>query len=241
LLGGELLKDAKRATSSGRAGDAAPLFRESKALSSRALELKPNHFYLVMSLAQAEWGLRQNAAAFQTARRATEIWPDVAEAHALAGLILRTDGDDAEALDWLERAHELDPDHYNANLHLGLLHRSDAPSRAADHLQDAARNAPDAGTYRQAVLQLAWLRATSREEAVRDGAEALELVTSLGATTPQSERVEAAALAELGRTDEAVARLEPWFETALREGQLEIAATLRPELESYRAGRPYRE
>jgi Flp pilus assembly protein TadD len=106
--------------------------------------------------------------------------------------------------------------------------------------RDAAAANPRDPIYRK---QLAWLLATSPDAGLRDGQEALALVDSIkqrkSKTDIQWHEVRAAALAELGRFDEAVLTAGRMISAAesIRSKRLD---ELRAQLAAYQAGRPWR-
>jgi len=142
-----------------------------------------------------------------------------------------------------ERALALDPDHEGALLFTVKLHVvRGAFTEAARLLEDALQRRPASAVL---LSQLAWLRATSTVDDVRDGAAALELCRRLAALeAPPSATaalIEACALAELGRFEDALAAVARARERApgtpdetlllQRAGALE---------ELFRAGKPAR-
>ena len=104
----------------------------------------------------------------------------------------------------------LDPNHATAYLNLGLLTESRQDfSGAIRNYRAALKILP---TWDIALNQLAWILATSPEDELRDGTQALELATRLHQMTRESQpvflRTLAAALAENGRFEEALKFLE---------------------------------
>jgi len=92
---------------------------------------------------------------------------------------------------------------------------------------------------------LAWLLATSPDPAVRDGGEALRLakraVASQMGGDPSSLDTLAAAYAEEGRFEEAVATAEKALDLARKQAREDLAGPIAERLSLYQAGRPYRE
>jgi tetratricopeptide (TPR) repeat protein len=91
--------------------------------------------------------------------------------------------------------------------------------------------------------RLAWLLATSADDSVRDPAEALalavEVVRRTGGDEPVALATQAAALAALGRSPEAVEAAREALARA--KGDADLAGRIRRQLESYQAGRAWRE
>ncbi len=92
---------------------------------------------------------------------------------------------------------------------------------------------------------IAWLLATSPDPAVRDGGEALgfakRAADSKMGTDPSSLDTLAAAYAEQGRFEEAVATAEKALDLARKQARQDLAGPIEQRLLLYRAGRPYRE
>lgn len=94
------------------------------------------------------------------------------------------------------------------------------------------------------AVTVAWILATSRDPAVRDGAAALALaepVPRLPAASPQAWSAFAAANAEVGRFPEAVRAAEKAIIAAQATGDAAAMGLLQKRLATYRAGRPWRE
>jgi hypothetical protein len=96
----------------------------------------------------------------------------------------------------------------------------------------------------QVALTAAWLLATSREDAVRDGIAALMLAEPLAQAAPGDPTAWsalAAAQAELGRFPPAIAAAERALAAARPAGDPVTLELLQRRLETYRAGRPWRQ
>ena len=142
-----------------------------------------------------------------------------------------------------ERALALDPDHEGALLFTVKLHvvRGELAS-AARLLADAVERRPTSAVL---LRQLAWLRATSSLDEVRDGAAALELCRRLAEVeAPPSATtalIEACALAELGRFEDALAELARSRELAAGAPDAVLLLQRAGALEElFRSGRPAR-
>jgi hypothetical protein len=87
--------------------------------------------------------------------------------------------------------------------------------------------------------------ASNHDPALRDGARALQLVLQaeqlLPKKVPALMITKAAALAELGRYDEAVAVLEDLVASAARPEQEALVKRAQQDIALYRSRRPYRE
>lgn len=146
--------------------------------------------------------------ALEAARRALELDPDLAEAHASLGLLSDEYlGDVPAALRALERAVELKPSYASAYQWLGTLEGAlGRPEKALEHLERAAELDP-----RSPVIQLVlgwtywWVEGPS-ERALAHVRRAIELEPDLAAAHVD----EGLILADAGRSEEAV--------TAIRRG-----------------------
>jgi tetratricopeptide (TPR) repeat protein len=121
---------------------------------------------------------------------------------------------------------------------LGELGR---PAAALESLRAAVRALPRDPAL---ALELAWALATSRDPALRDGAEALVLAKRLHASSPGNPLcadVLAAAAAESGDFVTAVAAAGTALDSAQRTRNGPLAQAIAARLEGYRAGRPHRE
>ena len=96
-----------------------------------------------------------------------------------------------------------------------------------------------------ALNRLAWLLATHRDDSVRHGADALRLATRACQLTanndPLSLNALAAAYAETGQFDQAVATAQRALDLATASGKTPLAEILQKLVELYKAKTPYRE
>ncbi len=141
------------------------------------------------------------------------------------------------------RALELDPANVDVrHQFVGILFHMGLKHEAAAVLTDGIRRVPDAMSL---AATLAWLRATCPDDAVRNADQALALAERVceaeGYQDPFSLRTLAAAQAESGRFESAVATAEKAQRMALERGRGELASLLNRELDAYRAGRAWRE
>jgi tetratricopeptide (TPR) repeat protein len=118
------------------------------------------------------------------------------------------------------------------------LEAGDAARARESFAAAAAKNHPES-----AVL-FAWMLATSRDNASRDGPEALRLARFAVQALPADAKargVLAAAFAENGRFPEANGAILNAIELAENSGDDELAARLKAQLAAYESGRPWRE
>jgi tetratricopeptide (TPR) repeat protein len=121
-------------------------------------------------------------------------------------------------------ALRLSPQFPQAHFSLGLLsaQRNDVPE-AITHYQDALRIYPD---YREALNNLAWILASAAPK-YRDGPKAVQLAERAcqltGHSDPAMVGTLAAAYAQAGRFDDAIATAKEAHDKALARGQKDVA------------------
>ncbi|MCX6955182.1 MAG: hypothetical protein NTV51_23765 [Verrucomicrobia bacterium] len=98
-----------------------------------------------------------------------------------------------------------------------------------------------AGENHVASGNLAWILATTTDDRLRNGADALAVAQKLPADDPTSLSALAAALAESGRFPEAVAAAARALDLAKAAGSQNPDKVYAARLEAYRAGRPWRQ
>jgi tetratricopeptide (TPR) repeat protein len=169
--------------------------------------------------------------------------PSFAEAQANLGVTLSAQGRLEEGADHLRRAIALQPRYSAAHRNLGetyaLQHRlGDA---AAEYLK-ALESQPDQVSV---LSRASWILATASDERVRDGARALDLagraVTLSGHQDADSLDSLAAAFAELGQFDSAVATAREGVAVARSRGNRNLTSGLEQRATLYARGQKYRE
>jgi Flp pilus assembly protein TadD len=135
------------------------------------------------------------------------------------------------------------PDDYIAHLNFAdaLSHLGRTPEAAAQ-LNEALRIKPDSA---EAMNNLAWTLATSPDANVRDGRQAIQLAERACALTDFKQTIFvgtlAAAYAEAGRFDDAIATAQQACDLAAQSGKPDLLKKNQKLLELYRAHKPYRE
>jgi tetratricopeptide (TPR) repeat protein len=152
-------------------------------------------------------------------------------------------GDRERSFSYFERALLVDPP--SVRVHAWLAAKAETmglPRQQVRHLRAALAFDPAQFRLRQS---LAWLLATQEAPELRDSAEAVRLAEAL---VNESARRDAAtldllatALASDGRFDEAVRVAAEACDRAERDGEIELAASIRERLSRYRSGQVYRE
>jgi Flp pilus assembly protein TadD len=170
------------------------------------------------------------------------ISPNWVEPQLLLGTTLARQGNLEEAIQHLREALRHEPG--NAEAHFQLAAALSAQHQTAEaiaHCTEALRLQPD---FAEALNNLAWIRAAHPQAEFRDGPEAVRLAERACQVTGSKEAVLvgtlAAAYAEAGRFDEAVATARKARELALAAGQQALADTNQNLIELFSARQPYR-
>jgi len=220
----------------------------------RAQEFTPPYSVLLINLAIAEDATNQSAAAeqhFEEALQLAPLSPDSYISYARY-LLAHSRADEARAL--LHRALELSPADLIARALLSEAQTRDAQTEtlagdallrqakigeAISHYETALRIAPDSTST---LNNLAWALSTSPDAALRDGAKALELAEKAdqlaGGRNAIFIRTMAAAYAEGGRFNEAIASAQRALQVALAQQNVALARNLEKDLAFYRNNLP---
>jgi tetratricopeptide (TPR) repeat protein len=180
-------------------------------------------------------------AAIRSYRAALSLRPGFYEAHNNLGGAMFEKGDLDSAIYHWRQAMAIRPRGHRPryNLAVALARKGDL-AEAIVHYREVIEIKPD---LVQAYRGLAWLLATSCEQAVRDGAEALRLAAKardLGGETPRVLDALAAAYAETGRFDLAISTLRRAISLAEARARGDLADTYRQRLKLYSSGKPFR-
>ncbi len=221
-----------------RFDDAIAEYRRSLALNR---ESSTTHYNLGYALAARGVAAQLNDAIAEF-REALRIDPDYAQAHNNLGAVLRLQGRDDEALDHFRRAIALRPDLFDARINLAQLLSSLGRTAEALEAFRAALTLRDADT--RALSGLAWVRATARDPALRDPAEAVRLAEQAASATRRRDisvlDALAAAYASAGRFSEAAKAAQEGIDLATGAGLEGVVSQLRERLALYQSGRAYR-
>jgi tetratricopeptide (TPR) repeat protein len=176
---------------------------------------------------------------FQTA---LDIRPNNADAHAFYGSALAARGKMPDAVKHLREAVRLRPD-VETRLQLAAMLRATGNIREAiEQTRLALAAKPD---MPEVMSNLAWLLATTSDDSLRNGAEAVRLAEQACRLTDfkQARMVGAlaAACAEAGRYTDAVSTAQKAIELARAAGDAQFAAVNEQLLRLYLAGKPYHE
>lgn len=179
----------------------------------------------------------------QQLREAVRLRDTSAAAHGNLGSVLCTLGKLDEGIRHLERALALDPEYTDAYPNLGEAYAAQGKrALAARYFALAVGVAPDNPFL---LSRLGWLLATSPEDAVRNGARAVELGEKTVRLTARQDTMSletlAAAYAEAGRFDDAVAVAREALALAGRQGNQAMVSELNGWLSVLAAGQKLRE
>ncbi len=158
------------------------------------------------------------------------------------GIALARLGKSEEAARWFGETLKFRPDHGPArdNL-LAIYMRTGQYARAVTLLRSAMKHVPD----QPGILNnLAWILATCPKAELRDGAEAVRLARQAdelsAGESPRVLDALAAAHAELGHFDQAVATAQRALALAKTLGHKELTDAIAGRLGQYQAGKPFR-
>jgi tetratricopeptide (TPR) repeat protein len=209
---------------------------------TRSLQLNPasasTHYNLGIALA-ARSRRDEAIAHFEQALRLDSGY---AQAHNNLGALLYLAGRPVDALEHYRQAIAIRPDNVEARTNLGaLLAAAGRPAEALEQYRSALAIRPDDA---KALAGAAWIRATAADAALRNGDEAVTLAERAAQATGRRDLATldalAAAYAEVGRFDDAVAAAEDARRQATDAGRPEIAARFTERAALYRQRRPYR-
>ena len=208
---------------------------------NRALAYSPPDADLHNNLANILAGQGKIDAAVKHHEAAIRIAPNQPHTHYNYGVTLFQSGRLREAQGRLERALQLNSDYADARYTYALVQAGLGYERAATgQLRDANFLRSD---WYDALRSLAWLLATSPDDGVRDGAQAVVVAERAAQLTGYENPIAldtlAAAYAQAGRFNEAVKFAARAEELARGRRQTDLADRFKQRLELYRAGKPF--
>ncbi len=208
---------------------------------AKAVSLRPGDWATRERLAYAMLLQEEYAEAVAHYRKVLAVQPRRAGAHNNIAVALSKLDRLSEAVIHFAAAVKLEPTaprHYNLATRLVRLGQD---REAVVHFRRALARRP---AWPEAMSELAWVLATSDEQAVRNGAEALRLARMACKFTknrqPDVLDALAAAQAEVGQFDEAVATATKARDLAKAAGRRQMAERIARRIELYRARKPCR-
>ncbi len=208
-----------------------------------ALQLKPGYAEVHNNLGCALLQIGKVDEAIAHCRKALQIKPGYVNAHINLGNALFQKGEVDEAIAQYQKALQIEPDSTTAHncLDYALLLK-DKSSEALTDCQKVLQTQPDSPV---ALNNLAWLLATCPDARIRDGVQAVRhaeracAITHYGVTLHVGTL--AAAYAEAGRFEDAIAAGEKACALASAANESDLLETNRQLLAWYRTRRPYHE
>jgi tetratricopeptide (TPR) repeat protein len=209
----------------------------------KAIQINPNFSEALNNLGVALAAKGQFDEAIKNYRQAVQINPNYSKAMDNLGGALAAKGRFDEAIENYRKAIQLNSNRPETFFHLGTtLDQLGRTREAIAQYREALRLNPN---LTGALNNLAWVLATSPDDQLRDGAEAVRLAERARALTYYGEPLFigtlATAYAECGRFPEAVTTAEKAEQLATAAGSKKLAEKNRQLLELYRAGKPYHE
>ena len=209
----------------------------------KAIQLNPDYAYAFNNLGNALAAKGQLDGAIRSYRRAAQIMPMFSTALNNLGVTLAAEGQFDDAIQSYHKAILAGPKNSDPYVNLGIaLGQLGRTREAVAQYREALKLDPNLPT---ALNNLAWALATSSDDRLRNGAEAVQLAERACELTQYNQPwfvgTLAAAYAEAGRFADAVAAAEKAVKLATDAGLTAVAVENRKLLELYRAGKPYHE
>jgi tetratricopeptide (TPR) repeat protein len=211
---------------------------------SRAIRLNPNHVPAINGLGMVRFRTNDFTGAVAEFQRALAIEPSVVLCLNI-GASLEKQGKSQEAVEYFGRAVQMNPRDMQAALRLETAQARVAVGKGDDmeglrRYRAALQAARDPGV----ALEMAALLASSRDDRVRNAAEALSIVEPFcrqpGPMLAQAFDVLGAACATAGQFSEACAAAAEAARLAGAVGDVELMEQILARLALYRAGKVYR-
>jgi tetratricopeptide (TPR) repeat protein len=209
----------------------------------RAVDLAPTYPMAHYNLGQADLATGDVADALAQFETQVALQPADPIAHSNFGRVLLEHGLASDALAPLEKAVMLEPQSAENHRLLADANRQTGRSEAAERQYEKCLELNPADTI--AELSLAWMLSTQPNAALRNGPRALELARraqeNSGSGEPRALGILAAAYAETSDFHHAIETAEKAMQAAAARGQTALTQALGQQLESYRAGKPFRD
>ena len=209
----------------------------------KALQIKPRYVEACYNAGNALLQKGKVDEAITYYQKALQIIPGYTKACYNLGDALLQKGKVDEAIAEYQKVLQINPDNAEAHNNQGnALLKKGRVDEAITHYQKALQINPD---FTDVLNNLAWLLATCPDAHVRDGVQAVKYagraceLTHYGVTVPVGTL--AAAYAEAGRFDDAVATAEKACALASAAGEQDLLEKNRKLLALYRAHQPYHE
>jgi len=216
---------------------------EAAAEFTESLRCYPNNAMAHYCLALDLTDLGQTSEALAHYSEAARLRPRDASTQLNWGVLLAQQGHVSEAIEHFVAAIKFEPD--NPSARLNLANALNQQGRTADALVQYRTTLKLAPAWPQALNRLAFVLATHQEERFRDGAMAVRLAEAANKLTAETQpalmNTLAAAYAEAGHFDKAVAAGQRARQLALNSSQNALIPQIENCLQFYKAGKPYHE
>jgi tetratricopeptide (TPR) repeat protein len=210
----------------------------------RAVELGPENPFAYPVLTNCLLGLGRTNEAFAVAREGLAVLPFSAELHYQLGLVAAEKGDFVAAINQFSYAlllEEKRTEGASKMLSAAIQSLSHSQDRA-ERLYEAITSIPDCP---DALSQLGWLLATSPDDSLRNGPEAVRLTQRACTLTSSKNALMlanlAAAYAETGKFSEAVTAVQQAATEARAQNDTLALSVARKLLGAFRENRPFRD
>jgi tetratricopeptide (TPR) repeat protein len=213
---------------------------ETISLLERALDRRPYFPAALQNLGMMLAALGRFEEATTSLREAVRQRPENADVRHTLAFCLNRLGRLDEAIEQYDAARRLAPENLRVLREYGeTLYAARRYAEAAAMFREGLGLDPEDPDLK---LALAWVLATSPDASVRDGIEALRLAESAlrRRNDPEATDIYAAALAEVGRFDEAAETAKRAAASAAARQQTALAEEIRRRKASYESGHPFR-
>ncbi len=210
---------------------------------SRTIQARPDNARARNNYATSLMARGRSAEAIPHLRAAVAARPDFADAHTNLGVALCTTGQCDAGIGELRRALAIDPDYAAAYRNLAEAYATRGRmSSAVENYTAALQRRPDDV---ELLNRVAWILATTPDDRLRDGTRARAFAERAVTLTGRRDAVSldslAAALAELGRFDEAAAIAGEALAAARASGNTAMLPELELRLALYQRGERFRD
>ena len=218
-------------------------WRDSETLFRHALAVTTNNDVAKNNLGIVFLGQGKVDEAISMLQAAVDLRPANSPAHENLAKALLQKGRVSEAIIHYRKLLELQPDNIEVHNIVGtVLTQQGRVREGVEEWQKVLAIQPDNGN---AMSNLAWVFATSPDESLRDGAQAVQLAEQAlhisARRIPLLFRTLAAAYAESGRFSEAIQTAQQGFELANAQGNSGLATELQGNISLYQERQPLRD
>jgi tetratricopeptide (TPR) repeat protein len=216
---------------------------EAKAIFERILKLDADNFEAHFNLGAIMLREQNAEAAVRYFEAAIQSRPEVAQSHNQLGIAHGMRGELEKATIAFERALKIDGNLADAHVNLAMIHEQSGRHKLAARHYQSRLNLPDPPIT--TTVKLAWILATSSDEAVRDPDEAVRLAEMGAKVTERRVAIVldrlAAAYASAGQFQQAISTAEEALLLAEARQQKDIVQEIQSHLALYRQKQPYRQ